>query len=507
MYENTAGEFNYRNFTLINTSFRHWGGVQSTLIHEHMHLMLTLQSRYGNLAMMQSRVYVIDKRFLHISKFLNEHDKKMQEGLSVFAEVIFCVYSEGYQIAMDNLQILRTFNKKYYSYVYMLLPLLNFVHENPNSKLKYKINSLDLLNIIYQFAFISMNCKITDIPVEIFKSKKNLKKLVSTNNMSINYIPNRRFKILVRKLIKSLNESDNNTNLEYVIKDVLKDLPYLDENINLIINSNVYLEKYVNSYLKEHKLYFKEIYGDSIYKNDVFNVIDRFNVKKVNSDEIVNYATPQSYKQYPMEKSEITFESILIHSQNDMGIVFVIEDLRNISKINCHQFYIPEEYLTSLQEKLSGDIVTLFSSVKKKKLYGIGLSAEHLECLIEHAKVPIVINYKLESLINEISKLNRTVYIYCDRAYTHALVIINKYTNTRKKAACINVLNKYGEINSLLFVIKLNNNTYFILPILITALDLLYKHIETGLLNIELDNNIISDTYIYNLIYDAIFFC
>ena len=89
--EYTYGDYRFRGFFNVNINNAINQSGQSVL-HEELHLEFTTQTQYGTFMRMCEQVSIIDSRYQYILLHLIQHNKKSQEAVCVFAEILFLIH-------------------------------------------------------------------------------------------------------------------------------------------------------------------------------------------------------------------------------------------------------------------------------------------------------------------------------------------------------------------------------------------------------------------------------
>ena len=89
MKKNILGEYNFSNSTSINFIDNDEEEINSTILHETIHMLLTRQTAWGIACYLIRKVSIYDSNYSHILGELCTHSRKVQEATAVFSECIY----------------------------------------------------------------------------------------------------------------------------------------------------------------------------------------------------------------------------------------------------------------------------------------------------------------------------------------------------------------------------------------------------------------------------------
>ena len=194
------GQYDFDNFTLLNALMSEEDRI-NTAIHEYTHFGLSNQSVYGTIQYCLKKLTIsltcnndINKMKSAIDFFAN-HTIKVQEGLAVFIEATYFMLSDTseYEKFINNL---RSNNKLYYGYVKPLCFILEYMKDSDNN------SKIAIAHAVFQLALKSMNSSIYDYDGKLFATSKSIKKLVSRQDFSKEYLPNKSFFAMIEECKK-----------------------------------------------------------------------------------------------------------------------------------------------------------------------------------------------------------------------------------------------------------------------------------------------------------------
>lgn len=492
MNNGVLGEYDFSNQYSINFASTTGIGVQ-TIIHEAHHMMFTLQTSYGIFFQSLNRISIIDSRFDHINKYLILHMRKMQESACTFIEALTLIENGTFEEAKSFIDQLRKTNKEYYKYIYPLLPLLDFIAENTDSGQSYKMPSKEMRNFVNELVITATDIDITQIDREVFRSPKKLKKFNSRQEISSIFHPNKRFNLLIKELITFLNKPIGPKDKEKEVYD------FLDKN-RCIID-----EGYLNKVLYRNNEYLKALYYDSSDLDALIEVIDRKVVKSMDVLNLLGSGVPEcANSQYSVEHGKSADDIIKIVAEHT-GIIFILGDYQSLFAESSRYYYIPPN---SHINDINYFFVTFFDYVDKR-IYAFLCESERIMDFCAPAaklKVPIVISYKIfDKLHTLFSRASMPSYVYCDRSYSNAVTIINKYARSNNKFELVS----YGEhiAGLTVLVINVDQNSRLILPMVDASKIVLFRDVEMKNIDIipglEIDDKLLMeiDTIINCLFY------
>lgn len=468
MKKSILGEYDFSNVTLINFIDNGEEEVNSTIIHETIHMLLTKQTVWGIFCYLIRKVVIYDNNYKHMLDEFCTHSRKVQEAAAIFSECIYIIRNKGYKEYFDYLQYLKNSNKVYYRYIYPLIKFLRYLE--PESSVHINIDELNFL--IMTLAKISLNANITEIYIEVFKQKKIFKKFISDAENVEKYIPNKRFNRLLNKYYNIIDKSGQ-LNLEALNNELKKDIGDI-----YFINEDI---------LNKMKTYLKNIYRNSHRMDEISTYFDTVKLIEIDIKDLPNYSLPHSFNTFSADKSN--YDEVFNCCREKLGILFYLGDMCNLNLFDSRVLYIPKKYMEIMKNMLGekSHIISYFDYIKKKILF---LNADELQVrrLIKASESPIVVNYTEYDIkrddINGIDTKNKEIYLYCDRTYPHSKDLINSIAREKCKVRIIEYKNMY------LLVIKISEKTKFILPFMGIAYSQIKSDIDNSILNVELADNL-----------------
>lgn len=483
--------------------------VSSTTIHEITHMFITLQSGYGIFMRMLKRGDELYSKYNYVFHFFLKHMIKMQEACSTFAELLFTYVLEKKDSLKQGLEDLKFNNKKYYNYTYPLFFLFSYLDESLAVQKGYKfiIPLNDAIPFFVDVALESLNIDLSlRYNVDILKNKKILYKTENDASFANNCFPNKRFYKSIHKLGVELHKISNKEysadHFNAIKNDVFKSV-YNKEYAQSIKSSD-----YLDAYIKNYLVLIGELYKDSpdfyiIYKN-----ISSITLKKVDISRLPAYSLPAiSNKMYNRSNELVTQLSdfndkdvclIFINGEDDTihksmdGFSRAIDLAKHksngiISKSKEMSFLCDTFGITRLFQMLhiAPGIVNLigFSYIRKEMYCGFINENELANIANDYI---IAVNYKYYEKFDNINKSEYAIYYYCDRTYNNAVPIINEFaTENTLKYKFI----QYEKSLSVL-IIQIKKNTYFVLPIITSAILVIKNDILTQKLKIKIENEI-----------------
>lgn len=495
----TLGEYAYANYSIVNFVDAHDDGLESTHLHEIVHLILTQSTGYGFFSTIIDRVVKFDPEYEYLNTLLLKHMLGLQEGISTFFELIRFVERESLEKAPKFIRRLKLTRKKYYNYMHPhLLRLLKFTDMPKDGEANF--SPKDLLDIVYRLAFVAMSCDLTAIPMEKMCSKKNLKKYIQQEHPT-RYLPNRRFRVLLSELNKVLLSIDD---------QVYDKVAILKESLRPIENRDFYLkfflgdenrEQYFSTRADNTKTYIKNIFSESRLSEIIYTTIDTFNTKAVDIERIHHHVVPSSYREvYNGEKTDD--EIILKYAKDgrDLGIFFIAMDSSFKENINNARAYIPKKFFEEVGGAYPDHLFLLYMSCCQQKTFSSMFPKSKLDLMFAQNIKPIVVNYKLKTLIDELAQSPlEKIYVYCDRPYSSATKTIKEYATTTKKARLV----EYGDM--CILVIRISDKVDFFLPIISSLRADVESDIISGFLNLTLDFDLEIWLHDYDPIVNSLF--
>ena len=468
--EHIYGEYYFRNSFFINIRNDDKAGTQ-TILHELGHLELSMETKYGCFLRMCEKISTIDPIYKFICIHLIDHSRKSQEAYCVFLELSFLMRHNQFETAEGYIQYLRDNNREYYNYLKPLLPFFDHLSINTISPKNFKTSCKDMLSIIKKMIYLSHNIDLTEIDVEKYRSKKELERFFVKDDNPQKYYPDSRFKTYVKEMLSIMEQDGDSDSIFCLIERWFS-------NKNAHLNSED-----VESWLNKIREFMKELYRNSNFHEDVFDLIDNFQVQLIDRISIQGTGIPSSFnRQYEIDDKwyDISSKDNFIHLCNSQnGILFILGKRKETLQQISNRLYIPRSTLDNVSNHICD---ALFLSYDKKKQYAFQCNDTDIEqiCLSLNENVPIAIQYKSYDTMQKVfCSYQRPLFYYCDRAYTHSVDIINEMScGVNKPFAVL----QYDELSALsglsVLLVELQTNRFFYLPMLNNSYMVLLRDLE-----------------------------
>lgn len=454
------GKYEYRNYTMIDMLENDEFDMNTTIIHEYIHLILTQSTAWGTFCYRLVRINAFDDSYNHLILEFVDLSRKVHEGTAVFFECVYIIKTSGYDTYNEYINSLRKYNPKYYSYI---KPLLKFIDITQQTNISID----EVKGLIYQLAIISLNSNILEIEINKLKTRKSFIKFKSNGSNANKYFPNNRFS----NLIKSAYTLITDENDDYSINDVI-----------LKVKNEVEIYSPIDEKgINEFKLYMMNMYENSRNKDEIYNYLNEIKLKYMDIKDVVHQAIPGNlsgnsyttvdYKEYTSFKKEIN------HIKD---IAFVLGDGSNMFSQISRYVHIrdedKEEILKTMDMNKETFIISYMNYINKEITYNKVNCEELLSHINDIDKFLMVINYKTfdfdkNTIKNFKYNIEQNIYVYCDRSYTHSKEIIEQISNVQSYTFI-----DFDKIK--LLVIRINDNIEFVLPILNTAYKDCWEYME-----------------------------
>lgn len=476
------GQYDFDNYTLLNAlmSENEW---INTAIHEYTHFVLANQSVYGTISYCLNKLMIphdcqkdIDRKNAAMN-FFERNALKVQEGMAVFIEAVYFLQrgKAEYTGFMDGLRIN---NQKYYEYVQPLCFILDMLKEQKREKV------LAVAHAVFQAALESMNAEIYVLDGNSFGSNKLIKKMISKEDFSPKYIPNKRFEAIIKHSKKA-------ESCEELIEILWDNVEY-EKTINTVAGSAKRLER-----IKEFVL---DIFSGSKYMDLYRNKLAKIEVKEENISEIFLQQIPTAFNEEFIARNmkKAGWETIKQKCKDgEYSTLFLVGKLKdNLSDLLIKMGVMEIEMNEDERE------ILFFYDLKTKEIYACILEEKQLQEILEddENKSVLLTSYKNydygKECIPDHPNIKRFTYIYCDRTYKNAIDFINKWKHK-------NVYYRYMVYESMpVLLVKNSNNSIFILPMTPMVADEADRDIRNNRKNMmmiteakdeEYDSHIITD--------------
>ncbi|WP_026659973.1 hypothetical protein [Butyrivibrio sp. AC2005] len=493
------GQYDFENFTMLNALMDE-KDVMSTAIHEYTHFVLSNQSTYGLI------LYCLNKIIIPIGDYEDNNRKKaskdfffintikVQEGLAVFIEAIFYMLKSENEYACF-IETLRNNNVQYYNFLKPFLHILSYL-KNENNE-----NRLTIAHKVFQLALYSMNTKIYEFDGELFGKKKTIQKLVSSPDFSKKYLPNKIFLSMITSCESATTFDD--------ILDKLSE-PAETKYVADLITSEERLNK-----TKEFVL--------SIFKNSkrvllYRNILDRISIQEKEIANIFLQQLPTAFNEEDIVKNlkKIDYDTLKTRCiSNKYSTLFLLGNLKDSLNYVLFKMGINDEI--SWKNSVSQEVIFFYDLIQKE-IFSCFLSKDEIQDILlsDNIKSIVLTAYKNYDYKNDIipnhENIRKTIYVYCDRTYSNAREIIDKWGNRT-------IYYRYMFFASMVvLLIRSSRNTIFILPMTPLVADEAERDIQDNRKNMkaittthdgEYDDFVIKDSQIeedINTIINCLFF-
>lgn len=209
------GEYRFGSDFFINPKIRSNNDVTITMLHEGLHYINTMSTRYGLYIYMLRKVNSIDPSKSFILKKIKSLTLKSHEAVSTFSGILYLLSNDGKDIACTYIEDLRENNNEYYKYVERLIPLLNYVTEYND---KSHLSASELLLIIRLLFYNASRVDVLSIDSSTYRKEAQLNKVLKKQDILNNYSPDIRFNRLIKELSHYLSEAlENQCCLEHIL--------------------------------------------------------------------------------------------------------------------------------------------------------------------------------------------------------------------------------------------------------------------------------------------------
>ncbi|WP_346961384.1 hypothetical protein [Clostridium sp.] len=470
------GQYDNRNFVEVNF-FDIDEDINSTLVHEHIHLRLTQSTRWGNLGYCLRKIDVIDESKKHFSKFIHKNTIKVQEATAVYFEILYLLKSKGELEAKNKINKLKQYNIEYYNYLKPLIPLIEtFLKSDIN--IEQKAN--EVTTMIYHIAINSLNTNICDVSTDHFQDKKNITKFISNAELSAKLLPFPRFKQLIKQCFEKIESSNG-----FDAGEIINELIDFNEQI-MFLNDNDFREKDIDK-IKDFIL---KLFRNSENINEIKSYLNTVKVKEVDIEEAICYAIPNSFKKYKSNHiTSVNETNTALMNAQKSGIILILGEIVDSFEMIRPYYKIANKDMEIISKKYGGYyLITIIEYFQKKQSFTL-MTRGRLIYILSKNNHPIVVSYKTfdydKMKISGLLPLTNDIFIYCDRSYPNAIEIINSISSKTMYSIIIN----YEGMAVLL--LKIDTNLYFFLPVLSVVEYKIRRDVEDGKLNIKILDSIL----------------
>lgn len=394
--EKILGQYNNGNFTLVNMLINTKDGEHiKTQLHETIHMLLTLQTRWGCFEYyMQHIVRLIDPSFQYIAEFMHTNCLEVQEGVAELWEKLYVYKHSDKDNFLRDIRTEQFRNPNTYKYLEKMLPVLQ----------QNNLEVEQLAFLIFRTAVYSMNmCCIEKIPVSRWQPD------ILANEFEQSETPNSVFDEKLKKLEKVLGNGED---------AILKYLGSIetDWDTQELEKSKWNVNKLTNL--------IQSICQSSNSIGAIEKYLATIKPRYANLSDLQQFIVPTTFTVY-----EDSMDTYNLHNLNSIYLIFgnyddCLYSLKNKLFINLPYCTEPE-----LIRGFHMDYV-------EKKRHGVLFSNSQLQKELKRSSCPFVISYKAyenNSFLVKLLEYNqRRYYIYCDRPYITAKLTIenmclNKY--------------------------------------------------------------------------------
>lgn len=442
---NTLGQYNFNNYTLLNPLMSENEEI-NTAIHEYTHFILSTQSTYGIILYCLERIITqpqdkndSDKKDI-VKKFFFDNTQKVQECIAVFMECVYYMQKDlnEYKDFIDNI---KNNNREYYKYIMPLCFILDQI------KSEKSCDRLKIARAVYQIALKSMNAKIYEkYKGNQFGSKAEIRKLVSNQEFSKEFLPNKTF----FKMIKSCKKAESFCVL-------------YEKLIELIDSDDSSREELSNVKLESIKKFVLEIFSDSKNLNNYRIMLDKITVKEKDYAEIFLQQLPTTFnldyisnKLTNIEYEELKKNCII----NSYSTILLIGNLKNVKLYFSSKIGL-DSIVSNINESLE---IIIYYNLLDKTIFSSFISEQDIQELLEMQDNKSVIlifyknyDYKKDCILGH-NVNNKRIYIYCDNTYINITEIIDKWSHRI-------IYYRYMLYDRMtVLLIKISKDTIFLLP-------------------------------------------
>jgi hypothetical protein len=475
------GQYDFGNFTLLNALMGEEERI-NTAIHEYTHFGLSNQSVYGSILYCLNKLIIpqdnnadINKRKAVMDFFLS-NTLKVQEGMAVFIEATYFMLGDSadYDLFISEL---RTGNKKYYDYVKPLCFILEYMKNEEYDSV------LTVAHAVFQIAIKSMNASIFDFDGKLFATNKSIKKMISRQDFSKEYLPNKKF-------LTMIESCKNEKTYEEFCQSLFS---YAKEEED-------YSVEYYRDRFEKIKKFVLEIFEGSPNIEIYTNCLKQVNIKEVDPSSIFLQQLPTAFNEEYIQKNMKKIEYGLLKKKCktiEYSTLFLLGELKhNISDLLIKMGVVNVPDIEETRE------ILFFYSLRDKDVFGCMLEKNELHELVEQTDNRSVIltsyknyNYENDCLPNN-HRIEGSLYIYCDRTYSNAVTYIKQWAERE-------VYYRYMVYESMVvLLVKICETSLFMLPMTPIVAEEAEKDIQTNYKNMhpitevedeEFDSHIIKD--------------
>lgn len=443
MVNKILGQYDFDDFTLLNALMSKEEQI-NIAIHEYTHLVLSNQSVFGTILLFLNKLIIPPDCTVDLNKrktardFFLSNTIKVQEGLAVFIEATYYMLSDNTEYE-SFINELRNNNKQYYDYVKPLYFILEQMKKEDYDR------KLAIAHAVYQVALKSMNARVYDFDGKYFGTNKFIKKMISRQDFSKEYLPNKKFLVMIESCKKAESYEALYHNLYSLVKS---------DTVESIEDYKIRLEKI--------KRFVLSIFDDSKYIEMYKNKLKKINIKEEEPSYAFLQQLPSAFNEDYIKRNmkKIGYESLKQKCKDiDNSTLFLLGSLKNnvldlLSKMGVEK----------VQEVDASGEILFFYSLRDKEIFSCLLEETKLHEILnmENRRSVILTSYKNYDYKNNCLPNHKDVkgnlYIYCDRTYSNAISYINQWADRE-------VYYRYMVYESMVvLLVKISADSLFMLP-------------------------------------------
>lgn len=394
--EQLLGIYDRENFTLLNVIECNKEDDEKTSIHETIHFMLTLQTKWGIFEYAMNHIErLIEPEYTYISQLVHEKTLLIQECVAELWELLYIADKYGEEKLSEHLAVLKFKNPTSYSYIKVIQPILE-------KRFSYNVDHLAF--VVYITALFSLDGPLEDINAEIWSNDKDINDFLFKNQDQ--YVPS----IIFENKIKELNRFLIDEKLEEYLKQF--DTKWLSNDLNIR-----------QMCLIELKTFLYKLTTHSKHKDEIQDYIKTINPKEIELSQIQETIIPVSFHHYDLEVSHSEMP-LLKDKLNALFICGNKSDLTYTFKSKFHEIDLTPW-------KSEKDYFVPIYLLEEKKIYIRVCSECRLQKYIKKYWGSKIVSYKAYENNNKLKKIinytNTRYFVYCDRPYLTAKITINEF--------------------------------------------------------------------------------
>jgi hypothetical protein len=337
---------------------------------------------------------------------------------------------------MENL---KENNECYYRYIEPLYPILEYIkHVDYNDK-------LTITHAVFQIALKSMNSCIYNYNGNIFAKSKTIKKLVSNQDFSKKYLPNKLF----FSMLEECHKQETFEKFKQKLFDLAQD--NIDGNVEFFQDRLIKIKKFILEIFEGSR-------SVDVYKNR----LNQVEIHEADASSIFLQQIPTAFNQDYVQCNikKIGYESLKEKCRSlEYSTLFLLGGLQKNSLELLDKMGVINPDIKDEDRE-----ILIFYSLREKEIFGCILEKSELQEILNQNdnKCVLLTSYKnYDYQNNEVlgySIMAEKIYIYCDRTYSNALPYINNWDDRV-------VFYRYMVYESMIvLLIKINENSLFLLP-------------------------------------------